>query len=797
MAKPQGFKRPYEVEEVLDDLPNLSARRLPRPRVITETKFEARNAPKQTLFQPASSVTPEVISIDELTKSFTTSKVEKPPEGEAEEGVTAGLFDPSTNEQPPSTEASSTEALKPSTETAQRSSEIGDIRRDSGRAKTTTAAPKRGAGRASSRSRASVEAEVPRARSRIRTNTRSDDVRAEEVAQTAPVAQVVSPGHRLASRARDTTSEDVRLKTGRRVTETVTSRQPSSRSDANSKQRSDTRSSRRPVERSRSNTENQNLEASIRTTVVVPSSSTRTTARAQRSTTEKPPTDERNSRRSGSRFQQGTRSSTIGAREATTTKPRALRSRFVPPNIDEQKLEVLPLFENEAATVKISPVQSSNQKKKGALDYEGAADSSNELKYYTPETTVAPSTTAPKKQTTPESSHQTTTRQQGSTTAPKKQTTIPQASSTSTRQPKKSVFKETVEVSRVKEVTTKRKVVRKKKTGKDSSNEAPVTKPDTTKPELPFTFFDNRVTPEWLESVGSPFSSKSVVPDIDNIFKDTTDEPSWRVTYAQGSSSQSNERNSKLITEAPDKRTTEKQNFTTTTYHNWRPTEGSSQNQTKTTPIADKKPSRSTTAAPTRESKSKTTTREYDRYNEVTPRRNNERRNLENRQGVDNQKKNKDNKQTDRSYRSTTEANERRGTTTTTEAPERRSSHRPVSSTTPEKPASSSTTVSTTQTPTTRSRHTTEATSNPKRQTVAQRVKVDEPKVTVTQVVTSSRGRKKVEKSGGSRQKKTEGSQAEEDIDESDNYPEPFKALIQAQKEKGPVSPPTKTVSFI
>lgn len=64
---------------------------------------------------------------------------------------------------------------------------------------------------------------------------------------------------------------------------------------------------------------------------------------------------------------------------------------------------------------------------------------------------------------------------------------------------------------------------------------------------------------------------------------------------------------------------------------------------------------------------------------------------------------------------------------------------------------------------------------------ISAKIKTDKPKVSVSQVVTSSRGKKKsevnlteVKKSGGS----------SEEIDEADNYPEPFKALIQAKKNK-------------
>lgn len=63
---------------------------------------------------------------------------------------------------------------------------------------------------------------------------------------------------------------------------------------------------------------------------------------------------------------------------------------------------------------------------------------------------------------------------------------------------------------------------------------------------------------------------------------------------------------------------------------------------------------------------------------------------------------------------------------------------------------------------------------------ISAKIKTEKPKVTVSQAVTSSRGKKKSEVLG---EMKKSGENSEE-VDESDNYPEPFKALIQAKKNK-------------
>lgn len=64
-------RKSYEVEEIIDDIPNVHFGNIhKRPRVITESKFEVPNAPKSKLFEPVSTTTSE--SPEALLKTFGT-----------------------------------------------------------------------------------------------------------------------------------------------------------------------------------------------------------------------------------------------------------------------------------------------------------------------------------------------------------------------------------------------------------------------------------------------------------------------------------------------------------------------------------------------------------------------------------------------------------------------------------------------------------------------------------------------------------------------------------------------------
>lgn len=68
--------KPYEVKEVLDDIPNVNARKIHKPRVITETRFEAANAPKKPLYVPLPLPEDEVLPED-LLANFGSQSTEK------------------------------------------------------------------------------------------------------------------------------------------------------------------------------------------------------------------------------------------------------------------------------------------------------------------------------------------------------------------------------------------------------------------------------------------------------------------------------------------------------------------------------------------------------------------------------------------------------------------------------------------------------------------------------------------------------------------------------------------------
>lgn len=995
----QSAKRPYEVEEVVDDVPNTAARRTSRPRVITETKFEARNAPKPTLFQPAPPVTPEVISIDELTKSFTTTKVENPPETEPVV-FTVAPGDASTKEASSASTESSTEATK-ATSAASSSSQQQEKETTRSKTESTTTASRRGPSRGGSRARTNPEVPevtpAPRSRARTRVNTRRD----AEAAQTAPVAQVVAPNFnsKLSRNGRARTaslvaaeSQEVptRSRTGRKLPTPVASRDATvdNRSRA-ARGNNDTENRQRSSQaRTNVNPRKPDINRAGRPDSSKPETTARNHARSQRSTTEKTITTssiQTTRQRSGSRFQD---------QISTTQKP---RSRSRPHSFDEQKLEVLPLFESEAATVKIAPVKNTTPRRKSSPDYDAISVTTSDPKYntranYLPDTnswsstkpTKKPTTTTdfaqstrystdssswsstktPKKLTTPDStpsqstrgSYSTDSSSWGSTKTPKKLTTPDSTPSQTTRgsystdstswgstkttkkpttletirtqntrlynrvEPttengKKSVVKESIQVSRVKEVTTKRKVVRKKKMG--SNDKAVITESREQTSDTPPSTYEYKITPNWAED----FKSEGF-DDFDN--KVTTSTPAWRVSYSSlpdftthfnydkwpedrqnkasisTQASSTKERDRKLSTSTPERKSTERQNrvlpdranndrrttervtennsYKNDRYNNRQ--NGENDKKSKTTSQAprtsDKKSKTTTTHVPSqreKERKSSTETpekktterqnvitsevtitdwrtpdlhirnvetttekRESDYQARTTPAETSERRTSERqtrstteipenrgRVKVDHERSKKTNTEVkerktndrrnneknvkkpsesnreriniDRRNKPTSEPNERRqsttrqqenivsrvSTSTSTETPERRSSFRP----------SSTSTTSTTQSHSTRGGRqfeSTEAVQNSRRENTrpsgVQRIKVDEPKVTVTQVVTSSRGNKKSEVNLN---KVKKGATSEEDIDESDNYPEPFKALIQAKKSPTPI----------
>lgn len=112
-------KKAYEVEEVIDDIPNVHASsHQKRPRIITETKFEAVNAPKSKLFEPAPSTTSE--SPQELLKTF-GSIANKEPETLSSEKKAVAIKDATektllTSESPDESTSATDDASKVPTE---------------------------------------------------------------------------------------------------------------------------------------------------------------------------------------------------------------------------------------------------------------------------------------------------------------------------------------------------------------------------------------------------------------------------------------------------------------------------------------------------------------------------------------------------------------------------------------------------------------------------------------------------------------------------------------------------------
>lgn len=385
------------------------------------------------------------------------------------------------------------------------------------------------------------------------------------------------------------------------------------------------------------------------------------------------------------------------AAAAEPSAPRT-RSRGFPQNFDEQKLEVLPLFENEAATVKISPDRATTYKRKrpSSEDYEAVTIPSNEVKHFS-----TPGTTTTKKHTAASSDH---TRQYGQIEG-------------TTESDRKSVVKESIEVSRVKEITSKRKVVRKKKMGNkgktlltEVTESRKTDRENTIRTEHPRSRVESKV-PDWNHDHEKSQAITTVAPE----------RSTWRVHHTIADSDNRPTRVTlDLNGEAIEKKTNERSNTPeydfqyrfTSELPGWRGSDFPSTEQVKST----------TTESPRQ-------------YQATT------------------QRKNKLEQLTNRQTKERGDGDRRKLTTTVT--PSSRNNRQGA-------------------------RETASSTARP----VTQRVKIDEPKVTVSQVITTSRGTKKSAIKLSDLKNKSGKLGSEEEIDDSDNYPEPFKALIQAKKEK-------------
>lgn len=876
------------MEEPTEEAPRSRA----RPRVITESRFETQTpaAPPPQLFLPAPTAPPAELPLEAISKTFTTTKIDKSTEDVSEPASASSVDSSSAKEEVPATEPVS-EVSKEAASTE---------------GSSTTAAARKG--RVNPRLQSSsTEATTanPRGRSRARSGRRQDN-RGEEVAQqTAPVAQVVHhPNARInRGRGRSSSAEvkeesappspraSVRVakklvaSESRRNTEVkapldlaTDGRPDQARREARGYARSNSvtsppeivpsprtnivRVTRRPQ---------QDVETPVRSNSIAPRRNDRQERVRAASTTEAP------SRRNVDRRRGNQQPSTTSAPAAS--RPTDIRSRsrsrlLVPPVLDEQKLEVLPLFESETATVRIAPLATTRRRNENEIP-----------------TSPTPRKTTPR-HTTPK---------------PKPQWE---------EESKKPQVKETIQVSNVKEITTKRKIVRRKKIDRDGENASAESKTTERSQARPSTTAE-RSTERSARPSSTTRAAKTVTEYFDRSFLQSTDFPVWGTTGLrekgtfddhntawlnfdqvtkvfneleqktqkaevprvngldrgrnfdykneiaqeiptwnyQGSSVATTVSRRESTTAVP--RTTEKQ------YNDYgtevrvkdkvkkkivkvaeAPQERRTNERTRNGE-GDKERVR-TTANPGRnkaserepyqdiyeyrgpQSEKRTNDRivsqesndyrQKQQFKTTAAPENNDIRQKEKQRVVipikvnaprHNEKlhikttENPDRRTTERHYRtsstdpydysskekqvkSTTEVYDRRNSGRQSgrvnervtkqeqrllaEIPEGRSTTRV--STTP----TTTTTVTTTTTPSTS--RTTRLYSTPEASTDRQRTR-EEAKVTVSQVITKSRGSKKGTK-------KKSDAKEEEDIDESDNYPEPFKALIQAKKEKDP-----------
>ncbi|XP_049825524.1 mucin-17 isoform X7 [Aethina tumida] len=334
--------RTYEVSEIVEESPIDSFKRQSKPRVLTESRFEARNAPKKPLFEPAPS-TPEP-TVDELLKSFGSNLETTIPD------ISITTIKQDLDSTSEDSEIASANNVLPSTEPSKQDNEI---KKENSKAPETTTKteqrrPQNRRVNVVARGRATpIQTEVSTQASRTRGRTRP--TRKPEVTSASTT----------------TASTRAALRTGRRrseIPEPIKSRGPSvllaeETREAPSRSRTGRRINNRVEEKSP-----EKITIDLNAAPVTNSNSRsrfsgKPTARSETSTP---------SRRAGSRFPSRT-ATTEASRSTTSALPvtkgtthvrKALRSRtrvttttLSPPVFDEQKLEVLPLFETEAKTV--------------------------------------------------------------------------------------------------------------------------------------------------------------------------------------------------------------------------------------------------------------------------------------------------------------------------------------------------------------------------------------------------------------------------------------------------------------
>ncbi|XP_064214954.1 mucin-2 isoform X8 [Tribolium castaneum] len=412
-----------------------SERRPVKSRVLTETKFEAQNAPSSNaLFQPSTTE-----NLDEIIKSI------------------GDVLDTTSSSVPLSSTLSSSSLESLSSELT---SEVTKIDNDISRTQpeTTTPITSRTTRRSNGRSRSNVAAS-PTVASRVRSRTRA--TRRPEEPSPAPTAGRTV--HRGARRRNEPPSVESRTR-GPPVIQAAETMEAPTRS----------RNGRRtPGTAARKNEE-----------VTVP---------------EKVTLDLPQSRRLGSRK----------SVETTTFRSRSrTRSRDIPPIIDEQKLEVLPLFERESKTVR--PLRSGNSRRRNI-------NSAEEVETSATENDIKVGPKPPKETVVVETRTESTIKRRKIISKVSRRSTTTskptvQTSKTTVQTPKstivtrKPVVKESV-ISEVSEVTSKRTVSRQNKAARTKTESPKFVQRGTKKSEINLTN---------VKSKSSVTSSEEEIDDSDN-----------------------------------------------------------------------------------------------------------------------------------------------------------------------------------------------------------------------------------------------------------------------------------------
>ncbi|VEN36927.1 unnamed protein product [Callosobruchus maculatus] len=410
-SKPQSAKHNYEVQEIVNESPIDSFKRQSKPRVLTETIFEASTTSRSTSIE-------EISSTSESTKTSEGSLAEA---SSTEETYTA---------------ANSENIETPSAEFSLESQEISRTQPISTTAKTTqepTKSSRRSNGRKTSTSE-EVTTLSSRSRARSRTIESAPSSRATRTPKRkSESSTLLAEASRRGPSVFDAPQTELRSRPGRRI-------------DSGSTERNTGRSSVTSTERTRSRS-GRRLEA------LRPEKITLDIPKEQPSRTKSFP-----SRSSGGQI-----------KNKDTTTPKSFpsrggkfRARTTTPVIDEQKLEVLPLFEAEPKTVQ-PPTRSRYRTKE-------RRDSENEV------VTIRPSRrsgrTRSLKSEDPLEASSTETDIQFQKPEVSSQVTVSVESkteaSTRRRNPK---IKESVVISEVSEVTSKKVVTRRKNTVTNDAGE--------------------------------------------------------------------------------------------------------------------------------------------------------------------------------------------------------------------------------------------------------------------------------------------------------------------------------------